>query len=169
MLRSWNISHKFDSSNTQDPIDKFLTVYPPEDEEDWELIVKMLEGAVGSFATVDVAGDMPVGETGKVNMRHGQNTTLTLDMLKGLDVKEGGSLGSYKQYVGSAVHGGSLPLLINGQTMFFSKTMDAPALLNPQYIYMAILVGDRIVPDKREEPNPAKVPLPPGIKAFERQ
>lgn len=169
MLISWKVTHKFDFTNTQDPIDKFLTVYPPEAEDEWELLVNMLEEAVGSYATVEVTGDMPVGKTGKVNMRHGQNTPLMLDMLKGLDVKEEGSIGPHKQYVGSAVQGGGLPLLINGQTMFFSKTMEAPAQLNPRYVYMAILVDGRIVPDKREEPNPANVPLPPGIKKYERQ
>lgn len=169
LLMSWEVSHKFDFTNTQKPIDKFLTVYPPDAEEDWELLVSILETAVGSYATVDVSGDMPVGETGKVNMRHGQNTPLTLDMLTGLDVREEGSIGPYKQYVGSAVQGSGLPLLINDQTMFFNKTMEAPDQLSPQFVYMAILVDGRIVPDKREEPNPANVSLPPGIKKFERQ
>jgi hypothetical protein len=163
------VSHKFDITATRDPIDKFLTVYPPEAEEDWEFLVSMLEAAVGSFATVDVTGDMPVGETGKVHMRHGQNTPLKPDMLTGVDVQEGGRIGPFKQFVGNAVQGGGLPLLISGRTMFFSKTMDAPAQLSPQYIYMAILVDGRIVPDKREEPNPANVPLPPGVKKFERK
>lgn len=168
ILTSWKIFHKFDYSDTEGPIDKFLTVYPPEDEEDWELIVNMLDTAVGSFATVKVSGDMPVGETGKVHMRHGQNTPLTPGMLTGLDVREAGTIGSYKQFVGSAVQSDGLPLLMHGQTMFFSKTGEAPVGLSPLYVYMAILVDGRIVPDKREEPNPANVPLPPGIKKFER-
>lgn len=169
MLMGQKVSHKFDFTVTRDPIDKFLTVYPPQAEEDWELLVTMLEAAVGSFATVEVSGDMPVGETGKVHMRHGQNTPLTIGMLTGLDVKEEGKVGPFPQYVGSVVQGGGLPLLVHGRTMFFSKTPDAPAELNSDYVYMAILVDGRIVPDKREEPNPANVPLPPGVKKFERQ
>ncbi|NOU86321.1 hypothetical protein GC102_11120 [Paenibacillus sp. LMG 31460] len=47
-------------------------LYPPGAEDEWELLVNMLEEAVGSYATVDVSGDMPVGKTGKVNMCHGQ-------------------------------------------------------------------------------------------------
>ncbi|MDU0201140.1 hypothetical protein ACYEXS_06945 [Paenibacillus sp. MAH-36] len=173
LLKSWKAYHKFDITQTSKPIDKFLTVYPPKDEEEWEIIVNMLESALGGFATVDVTGDMPVGETGKVNMRHGQNTPLTSSMTEGIDVIPDGKVGEFTKLVGPAVQSGGLPLWEFGGKLFFSKveTMEPPSRdkLNPNTIYMAILVDGRIVPDKREEPNPANVPLPKGVKKFERQ
>jgi hypothetical protein len=170
LLMSLKVFHKFDISPTQKPIDKFLTVYPPEAEEEWEDIVSMLESALSGFATVDVIGDMPVGGTGKVNMRHGQNTPLTPSMLEGIEVYSDGKVGDFTKLVGTAVQGSGLPLWEFGGKLFFSKTIEPPSKeeLNPQSIYMAILVDGRIVPDKREEPNPANVPLPPGITKFER-
>lgn len=169
LLMDCGISHKFDNKETEGPLDKFLTVYPPKDEAEWQMLVSDLEAAVGGFVTVDVSGDMPVGETGKVHMRHGQNTPLSVGMLIGLDVREEGKVGPFTRYVGDPVHGDGLPLLVAGETMFFSKTMEAPAKLSPEHIYMAILVDGRIVPDRREEPNPANVPLPTGVKRFERK
>jgi len=169
-LINWDVYHKFDISENEGPIGKFLTVYPPKEEGDWVHIVGMLENAVSGFAPVEVEGDMPVGETGQVHMRHGQNTPLTLDMIKGVKgVERSGQLGEYPQFVGDAVQGEGLPLLLAGGKLFFSKTMEAPPELNIKHIYMAILVGGRIVPDKREEPNPANVPLPTGVKAFEKK
>ncbi|MCY9659243.1 hypothetical protein P5G65_21180 [Paenibacillus chondroitinus] len=170
LLKSWEVYHKFDITPTPKPIDKFLTVYPPDADEEWENIVNMLESALGGFATVDVTGDMPVGETGKVNMRHGQNTPLTPSMLRGVDVASDGKVGDFTKMVGTAVQGDGLPLWELGGKLFFNKieTAEPPSKLNPNTIYMAILVDGRIVPDKREEPNPANVPLPKGVKKFER-
>lgn len=171
LLKSLKLYHKFDITQTPKAIDKFLTVYPPQEEEDWDYIVNMLEVALSGFATVDVTGDMPVGGTGKVNMRHGQNTPLTPSMLRGIAVKSEGKVGEFTKLEGTAVQGDGLPLWEYGGKLFFSKNMEPPSReeLNPNTIYMAILVDGRIVPDKREEPNPANVPLPPGIKKFEQQ
>ncbi|WP_309119242.1 hypothetical protein [Paenibacillus sp.] len=171
-LRSWDVYHKFDISETEGPIGKFLTVYPPKEDGDWAHIVTMLENAVSGFAPVEVEGDMPVGETGQVHMRHGQNTPLTPAMLKDVQgVEQKGQLGEYPRYVGEAVQGQGLPLLLEMKKgiLFFSKTLKAPPQLSNQHIYMAILVDGRIVPDKREEPNPANVLLPTGVKEFERK
>jgi hypothetical protein len=91
-------------------------------------------------------------------------------MLKDVEgIEQHGQLGGFQQYVGDAVQEEGLPLLLGKGLFFFNKTMEAPAQLTTDGIYMAILVDGRIVPDKREEPNPANVPMPPGIKKFERQ
>jgi hypothetical protein len=122
-----------------------------------------LENTVGSFATVDVSGDIPAGKICKVHMRHGQNTALTLEMLKVVEgIEQHGQLGRFQQYMGDAVQGEGLPLCSERGLFFFNKTMEAPAQLTTDDIYMAILVGGCIVPDKRVEPNPANVPLPPA-------
>lgn len=150
LLKSLKLYHKFDITQTPKAIDKFLTVYPPQEEEDWDYIVNMLEVALSGFATVDVTGDMPVGGTGKVNMRHGQNTPLTPSMLRGIAVKSEGKVGEFTKLEGTAVQGDGLPLWEYGGKLFFSKNMEPPSReeLNPNTIYMAILVDERIVPDK---------------------
>lgn len=175
-LRKDGISHKFDVSDKAGQIDKFLTVYQPSDasEEFWSSIVEQITDRLGGLANTAVSGDMEVASTkpgisgtGKAFMRHGQNTTLSPEMAKDFvcDSKE--------KWMGYAVYkplrDGVIPegsqLLCAGNKLFFNKKPGTPIpVLSPVHIYMAILFGGKIVPDKREEPNPANAPLPKGLR-----
>jgi hypothetical protein len=173
LLQKLELPHKFDISNDNLPegekvtIEKFLTIYPPAEETAWATLLDHLEDALGGFGRVVVAGHIPVGKTGKVAMRHGQLTNLTVDVIPDLDVKPDGKLGDYDKYKGTDIDGDGLPLLSHDKTLFFSKTQTAPSGLNPNHVYMAIRYGDKIIPDKREEANPAKAPLPKGVREYE--
>lgn len=171
VLRKFGVFHKFDISGAGGTIEKFITIYPPEDEESWAVLIETLEPVLAEFGRVAVTHDMAVGETGQVHMRHGQNTPLTQGILdeSGITLEESGAIGDFPRYTGEAIAFMDLPLLsIKGGPFFFNKSGETPPeTLTPETVYMAILFNGKIVPDRREEPNPANAPLPTGVSEFE--
>ncbi len=165
VLRRLEVGHKFDMNFTKGSIQKFLTIYPPENENLWVTILQNLNVSLADMTFVKVEGELQMG---RVSMRHGQNTPLTMDMVGDLSLKQEGTLGKFPRFTGKSV-GTDLPLLYAGKKFFFSKTQDEPTELSPKAIYMAIRYNDMVIPDKREEPNPAKAPLPPGVEDYVRE
>jgi|GEM_PF-5359296 len=178
-LRAMKVGHKFDiRDNHENAIDKFLTVYPPADKADWEVVIHGLESKMSSFGGVDVDGDMRVitdsarkdenvDDYGKVYMRHGQNTNLTAGMVEDVVVADGKKWGFdlYKD-IDEKVIDFDTPLLGYKGTLFFPRTDEQPAQLSPQFIYMAIFFNNKIVPDKRNSPNPADAEMPEGVNEY---
>lgn len=175
ILIGFKVDHKFDIRN-DDPtkrgtVDKFLTIYPLEDEATtpWSEIFAQIEPRLAAFGNVEVQGDLPVGKTGQIGMRHGQLTPLMLKDALPLGIEETGKLGNYPLYTGQVV-GSELPLMSAKGIMFFGMEKGkAPTNLSRDGdIYMAILYNGKIIPDMREEPNPAGAPLPKGVKQFDQ-
>ncbi|WP_298771118.1 hypothetical protein [uncultured Shewanella sp.] len=178
-LRDQKIGHKFDiSDNDAGAVNKFLTVYPPADEADWEMVIHQLETIMKKFDGTEIDGDMRVKSSrarqdenvddyGQVYMRHGQNTMLKEDNVGGIIEKSGKQWG-YDVYKSSEeeVIKFDKPLLGTDGILFFPKTDTQPQSLNPNTVYMAILYGGKIVPDRRETPNPAEAELPPGVNEY---
>jgi len=165
ILCAHNFAHKFDILTDEGYSPKFITIYPPEDENDWAGLITELANNLGDFENVKIDGNMRVGKKGRVRMRYGQITRLTTEMATGL-ITEDGKIGEYPHYSGDAIESGGLPLLSSGTILFFSKTQEAPQEIDEEYIYMAIRINDKIVPDKREKANPNKMPLPPGVGKY---
>jgi hypothetical protein len=178
-LRDMKVGHKFDiRDNHANAISKFLTVYPPADQADWEGVIHGLESKMSSFGGVEVDGDMRVitdsarkdenvDDYGKVYMRHGQNTMLKAKMVEDVVVADGKKWGFdlYKD-IDAKVIDFDKPLLGHGGTLFFPQTDEKPARLSPEFVYMAIYFNDKIVPDKRNSPNPAGAEMPEGVNEY---
>ena len=175
-LRQAEINHKFDVGDKEGVIDKFLTVYPPTDasEEFWSDLVEQITSKLSGLTNTAVKDDMEVGLTkpgsigaGKAFMRHGQNTPLLPGMVTDLVHDTGEKWNGYAVYkpLLEGVVDEGLQLLCSGNTLFFNKKPgNAIQGLSPATVYMAILVNGKIVPDKREEPNPGNAPLPKGLR-----
>lgn len=165
-LRALDVPHKFDISSDDNAISKFLTIYPPPEETTWANVIANVEPLLNNYGDVDIESDMQVGNTGRVRMRHGQNTNLSVANAGDL-IQPDGTLGAYTQYSGDAI-GVDLPLLSAGGTLFFSKTEAAPEALNPGHIFMAVRHNDQIMPDRREIPNPLNEPMPEGVQEYQQ-
>jgi len=165
-LRALNVPHKFDVSSGDNTISKFLTIYPPLEETTWAQVIANVEPLMNNYGDVDIESDMQVGNTGRVRMRHGQNTNLSVESAGDL-IQPDGTLGAYTKYSGDAI-GVDLPLLSAGGTLFFSKTEAAPEALNPGHIFMAVQHNGQIMPDRREIPNPLNEPMPEGVQEYQQ-
>ncbi|AKD53751.1 class III lanthionine synthetase LanKC N-terminal domain-containing protein [Spirosoma radiotolerans] len=167
--------HKFNHKVDTEPgvfgeTNKFITIYPSENEEDWGPLIDDLEKAVG-HGIVSIPGEWGVGSLGHIGMRHGQLTALTTKILETNGIKftkvrvnEKGNviyqLSNPSQYDGRV--GDGIMITKNdkpGSAMFVTDTKHdkfCPAMLHEGKIY----------PDPRMEANPFGFALPRGVKSF---
>lgn len=180
-LREKEVGHKFDiDDDVFQGSQKFITVYADDDDKFQEIIPKLEQmlSFAGIKRQIPIEGDMAVGKKGFVGMRHGQNTPLMWDEIKqsSITIKLAGKLEknkhTYRKWTGENItYNGKWSQLWSDNNgagpFFFTDNNGPPNALNPSTVAMAILYNGKIVPDLRNEPNPANAPLPSGVKEWE--
>jgi len=154
---------------------KFITIYAANDDVFQEIIptLEKLLSSVGSTRDIAIEGDMSVGAQGLVWMRHGQNTPLTRKILvdKGIGLNECKSRKTCTQWTGIDVtYSEEWRYLWSAAgddgPFFFTREDNLPPDLNPKTVAMAILYNGKILPDLRDDPNPANAQLPSGVQQW---
>ncbi len=164
ILCDQGIDHKFDVRIDKDPVQKFVTIYPPRKNNQWAPLITELESKIGNFTDVKIEGNMRVGETGRVWMRFGQIRRLTPDLADELRIRRSGMYGRYQQYTGKKVDS-RYPLIAYevedfGEVLFFVVESKLQAA-------MKLEDGD-IVPDPRQEANPLERDRPPDVEPYDK-
>ena len=173
VLRAHHTAHKVDIDDAVfTRSQKFITIYSA-NEAAFANIISRVEDALEAWNlndVVDVEGDMRVGRTGLVWMRHGQNTQLNSALLGGVNAQATARTEKgCTQWAGPAVNpGGGWTTLWrhNARDTFFFSKGGVPDALDPQHVAMAILVNGKIVPDLREAPNPGNAAMPHGVAEY---
>lgn len=178
VLKGLGVQHKVDTNPAVfEGTNKFLTIYPPRDPGQWPDLIKRLDAVPG---TVQVVGELPVGPTGAVGMRHGQISALSEQVLAEhqLSLKpEGTKIRGHdcwtivddktktplKLVPTSWAAGRQTFLTLHEGTVFVGK-LTTPATIN---VAPAILHEGVVKPDPRSEPNPFNVALPKGVTEFQ--
>ncbi|MDN5798054.1 MAG: hypothetical protein L0H79_20235 [Intrasporangium sp.] len=177
VLKALGVQHKVDTDpDVFTKTNKFVTIYPPRDEALWPKLIAVLDVVPG---TVQVAGELPVGRSGAVGMRHGQITGLdqaVLAQYKLSLVLEGKKVAGYSccsiiddrskkpLTLVPAPWDASLPTFLTLHSRVVHVVQHVKAS-GKDKVAPAILHEGVIRPDPRQEPNPFKVDLPEGVTA----
>ena len=179
LFHKLGVDHKIDTNpEVFDKTNKFITIYPPgPTAAPWATIVNALEDAVGHLA-VPVEGELRVGTSGVVGMRHGQISSLTVSMVerRGVVVKLGtpGPKGfealSHVTLLAGEEPAPSIDVSASPGATLVARKQGEDLMLwfvgGTYGVCPAILHAGAIRPDPRKHPNPYGEPLPTGITPF---
>jgi len=169
ILKSEGISHKWEvTTNSEQP--KFLTIYPPDVEARWSGILAEVEAVIGDVATVSENSCESVMESGRIQMRHGQITALSVATIRGagieLTAKEASD--GYMQAEDIQYYEiGSREKIKPGQAgelAFVGRAGACLFIMSKGPPVTAILIDDILTSDPRTTWNPNEVALPDGVK-----
>ena len=170
VLRKFGVQHKVDPTpETFAGNEKLVTIYPPPPTVSWRNLIVALEQQVGG-ALKAPPGEIPVGTSQRIGMRHGQITGLSPDVLQaaaGTTFTAGLKVGGYDTPVLTPLEGATTPTVLT--TVPPSYLVIGLGVLYFRYpdsgkVFPAIYLDGVIRPDPRAEANPFGVALPEGVK-----
>lgn len=172
ILKSWKLNHKFDI-NDVDVLDKFVTIYPPGDENQWAPVLTQLQDALSGISTIHEKSTEPVMSSGKIGMRHGQINALTHKDIENAGIKltetkiendKRGKIIYYtvenKEKVWSGQKGTLAWVSFMGAFFFLEMGTGRPQT--------AVIWEGLLRSDPRSVWNPFAIPLPAGVETTEK-
>ncbi len=169
IVDKYKFSHKVDSKpEVFNKTNKFITIYPPENEELWAPLIEEIEAVLGHDAIL-VPGELAVGQYGHVGMRHGQLTALTIGKLDAQEIEfhkvrteENGNviyqLDNPAQYDPRIKDG-----IMTTETADLTSAMYVRDAAQKGKFCPAMIYKGKVYPDPRATPNPFGFALPKGI------
>lgn len=167
-LKALDVSHKFDVNDAAS-LPKFVTIYPPAEQEQWAGIISSLEGGLSGIGTIVEESTEAVG-AGLVSMRHGQITALTADKIAAAEIT------LTKGRTQAHPRGNIVYYTINeaekrweGQAGEFAHVsfMGAYFFMTPAGPKAAVIWDGQLRADPRAEWNPFEIALPEGLRTTE--